>query len=86
MCITYILYSPSLDKYYIGHTCEGIEERLRKHNSNHKGFTGGKADWDVVHQELFESKEEAYNRERQIKKWKSRVKVKALIENNTSSE
>ncbi|HOZ51408.1 MAG TPA: GIY-YIG nuclease family protein [Chitinophagaceae bacterium] len=40
---TYILYSASLNKYYIGFTADEINERLQKHNSNHKGFTGGLA-------------------------------------------
>ena len=35
----YILYSKLLNRYYIGST-ENIESRLRKHNTNHKGFTG----------------------------------------------
>ncbi|WP_228376810.1 GIY-YIG nuclease family protein [Chryseobacterium formosense] len=39
MCYCYILYSKSLDKYYIGHSCEDLQERLRKHLSNHTGFT-----------------------------------------------
>ncbi|MBF6645656.1 GIY-YIG nuclease family protein [Chryseobacterium indologenes] len=30
MCCCYILYSESLDKYYIGHSCEDLQERLRK--------------------------------------------------------
>jgi putative endonuclease len=33
-----------------------IEERLRKHNSNHKGLTGKVADWVVVYLENFEQK------------------------------
>ncbi|WP_333908728.1 GIY-YIG nuclease family protein [Marinigracilibium pacificum] len=37
---SYILYSRILDKYYVGHTGDLLTERLRKHNSNHKGFTG----------------------------------------------
>jgi putative endonuclease len=35
----YILYSKELNQYYIGHTSESLEERLRKHLSNHTGFT-----------------------------------------------
>ncbi|MBL7910664.1 MAG: GIY-YIG nuclease family protein [Bacteroidia bacterium] len=37
----YILFSPSKNKYYVGHTGDDLVERIRKHNSNHKGFTGG---------------------------------------------
>jgi putative endonuclease len=76
---TYILFSKSLNKYYIGHTGDELSQRLRKHNSNHKGFTGGLADWGVVYQEMFHSKTEAFARERQIKSWKSRRLLEKLI-------
>ncbi len=33
----YILYSKTLDRYYIGHCEAPLEERLRRHLSNHKG-------------------------------------------------
>ncbi len=36
----YILYSKSLDRYYIGSTSQTPEERLQKHVANHSGFTG----------------------------------------------
>ena len=62
----YILFSTSANKYYVGHTTEAIEERLRKHNANHKGFTG-----KVVFTENFPSKQLAYAREREVKNWKS---------------
>ncbi len=74
----YILYSESIDKYYIGHT-NNIDERIRKHNTNHKGFTGHKNDWNLVYIEEFESKSEAYYRERTAKSWKSKTKLIELI-------
>ena len=49
----YILFSALKDKYYIGYTGNELEERLRKHNSNHKGFTGGTGDWILVYREAF---------------------------------
>ncbi|MBL7811480.1 MAG: GIY-YIG nuclease family protein, partial [Bacteroidetes bacterium] len=67
------------DKYYLGYTCDELAERLRKHNSNHKGFTGSQADWKIVYSEAFSSKTEAYARERQVKSWKSRKRIQALI-------
>ncbi|MEQ8907653.1 MAG: GIY-YIG nuclease family protein, partial [Vicingaceae bacterium] len=70
-CFTYILFSESANKFYVGHTCDKLMERILKHNSNHKGFTGNHHDSKVVYQEAFNSKKEAYARERQIKKWKS---------------
>ncbi|MDE5437176.1 GIY-YIG nuclease family protein, partial [Elizabethkingia meningoseptica] len=39
MFFCYILYSPLLDQFYIGHCSETLQERLRKHLANHKGFT-----------------------------------------------
>ena len=68
-----------MNKYYIGYTGDNIEDRLRKHNSNHKGFTGGIGDWEIKYTESFATKEEAIKREKQIKKWKSRALIEKLI-------
>ena len=65
----YILYSPTRDRYYIGHTGDDLEERLRKHNSNHKGFTGKTGDWEIAYKETLDNKELACQREREIKAW-----------------
>ncbi len=75
----YILFSQTLNKYYIGYTADDLIERLRKHNSNHKGFTGMIGDWKIVHLETFSVKSEAIHREKEIKKWKSRKKIEELI-------
>jgi putative endonuclease len=75
----YILYSNSIDKYYIGFTGDDLQERLRRHNSDHKGFTGRKADWVIVHTEIFTTKAAALKREKEIKKWKSRKMIQQLI-------
>ena len=75
----YILYSTSLDRYYIGYTGDIFVERLRRHNTIHKGFTGGIGDWKVIYNELFDLKEQAYKREKEIKKWKSRKMIEKLI-------
>lgn len=79
MFLFYILYSQLRDTYYIGHTGDFIEERLRKHNSNHKGFTGGVGDWTVCYTEEFSTKELSYKREREVKAWKSRKRIEKLI-------
>ncbi len=80
MCTFYILYSQTKDKYYVGHTCDAIEERIRKHNSNHKGFTGGIGDWSLVYSETFNTKSEAYKRELEVKAWKSRKRITQLVQ------
>ena len=84
MCYTYILHSESLDKFYIGHTCENLNERLRKHLSNHKGFTSKIKDWKIVYFETLENKSLAYKRELEIKSWKSKTKIKKLLDNTTT--
>jgi putative endonuclease len=75
----YILFSPGKNKFYVGYTSELIEERLRKHNTNHKGFTGGTGDWIIKYTELFNTKTEGIKREKEIKSWKSRKMIEKLI-------
>ncbi len=75
----YILYSETKNKYYVGYTHDTITERIRKHNSNHKGFTGGIGDWEMKYSEIFETNKEAINREKQIKGWKSKKLIEKLI-------
>ena len=75
----YILFSLQKDKYYIGHTGDDLQERIRKHNSNHKGFTGKVGDWKIMYVEIYSTKEEAFARERQIKSWKNRKRIETLI-------
>jgi putative endonuclease len=76
---TYILYSTTRDRFYVGSTGSYLSERIRRHNSNHKGFTGKIGDWQLVYFESFESRELAYKREPEIKAWKSRIKIETLI-------
>ncbi|HQU39793.1 MAG TPA: GIY-YIG nuclease family protein [Chitinophagales bacterium] len=85
-CTFYILYSKDLDRYYIGHTCDQIEERLRKHLSNHKGFTAMTKDWEVVYTEYYPEKAIAYRREMEVKSWKKRSRIERLLEMNDGSE
>ncbi|MEI6019852.1 MAG: GIY-YIG nuclease family protein [Bacteroidota bacterium] len=79
MFYIYILYSVSVNKYYVGSTGESLEERLRRHNSNHKGFTGGIGDWELKYTEVFIIKSEAIKREKEIKNWKSKEMIEKLI-------
>jgi len=79
MYLCYILYSKTLDRYYVGHCEAPLEERLRRHLSNHKGFTGKAKDWEAAYTESFDNKEEAYRREREIKGKKSREYIGWLI-------
>jgi len=80
----YIIYSLKAHKYYIGHT-SNLSQRLVKHNANHKGFTGRYSDWVIVYSEDFETKIEAYARERQVKNWKSKIMIQQLINKSANS-
>ena len=81
----YILYSAQLDKFYIGHTGDDLTERLRRHLSNHDGFTGKAKDWRIVYTEIFQTKEDAYHRELGIKAWKSKKMIKQLLDQHSSA-
>lgn len=76
----YILFSAKRNRYYIGFT-GNLEDRIKGHNTNHKGFTGHTGDWTIVYQEVFNKKDEAATRERTIKNWKSRKLIEKLIIN-----
>jgi putative endonuclease len=65
--IVYIIHSETLDKYYVGHT-DDIDQRIRKHLTNHSGFTAKTKDWLVVHVVECASKTEAIQLEMRIKK------------------
>ena len=75
----YIIYSPSRDKYYVGSSSDLLTERLRRHNSVHGGYTGHTGDWRLVYSEEWPETGSARKREMQIKKWKSRRMIEALI-------
>ena len=82
-CYFYIIYSKSLDKFYVGHTID-IIDRIKKHNTNHKGFTGKANDWILVYSEQFDSKPKACQREREVKAWKSRKMIISLIQKDSA--
>jgi putative endonuclease len=79
MATTYILFSESLNKYYIGHTQMTVEQRLSKHLTDHSGFSAQAKDWQIVWTRIFDEKSEAYAMERKIKNWKSRKLIEKLI-------
>jgi putative endonuclease len=58
----YILHIIFSDTRQVLHryTGDDITERIRKHNTNHKGFTEKKGDWVLKYSEKFPDKELAY--------------------------
>ncbi len=74
----YILYSPSLDRYYVGYTHDP-EERLKKHNSGATKSTRRGIPWELVYTARYEDKSECIKREHRIKKMKSRGYIERLL-------
>lgn len=54
MLHVYILHAATKNKFYIGCTSDDLQERIRKHNSNNKGFTRNVNDWVLSYSEAFE--------------------------------
>ena len=78
---TYIIFSSTLNSYYIGST-ENLDNRVIQHNnSNGAKFTKRAKDWELVYSETFETRAEAQAREYSIKRKKSRVYIAWLIGN-----
>jgi len=78
----YILYASDINRYYIGYTGDNLIERLRKHNTNHKGFTGRSNLWEYKYTEVFNEKSLAISREKYIKGRKSRIYLEELIKSS----
>jgi len=82
MFYCYILYSEKIDKYYIGSTSD-LEGRLQRHNTSNHGFTSTGRPWEIKYFESFETKAEALKRETQLKSFKNRNFLEALIQGST---
>ena len=78
MAFIYILYSEKIGKYYIG-ACENIERRLYEHNIGHSKFTSRGIPWMLKYTEVFQTLQEAKQRERKIKAMKSKKYIEELI-------
>ena len=80
MASLYILYSPSIDSYYVG-SCNDIAERLKDHNSSRyrSSFTARARDWEVflVIDKL------GYKQSRAIESHIKRMKSRKYVENLT---
>lgn len=75
---TYILCSEKTNHYYIGQS-EDLKKRLIEHNEGRVKSTKHGVPWRLSYFEEFETRSEAYKREQQIKKRKSRKFIETLI-------
>ena len=81
MFTAYILYSKTLNRYYIGHTAN-LEDRVARHLQKRSGFTKFTkrvGDWIIVYSEKLPTRTEAIKRERYLKQRKDRKFIEKLI-------
>ena len=78
----YIIYSETIDKYYVGET-PNIEIRLTQHNNHYfkTNFTKAADDWKALLEYSCPTKAEALFLEKFIKKMKSRVFIEKVVRN-----
>jgi putative endonuclease len=79
MYYVYIIYSPTLDKFYIGQT-QDLDDRIFRHTNSGSKSTKISNDWILKYQESFATRSEAIRRESEIKKKKSRKYLERLID------
>ena len=78
MFYMYIIYSVSLDQFYIGQT-QNLEDRLFRHNNSGSKSTKKAKDGVLKYTESFLTRLVAVQRETQKKKMKSRSYIDALV-------
>lgn len=83
MPFCYILFSPSLNRFYTGITQDSLENRIEKHNSHSYGnhrYTAKTADWELFLAIESTTFSQARKIELYIKKMKSTAFIKKLKE------
>ncbi len=78
MFTVYVLRSLATGTYYVGQT-NNLTDRVKRHNANTEKATRGRGPWELVYREVFETRAEAYRRERQIKAQKERAYIDKLV-------
>ena len=77
----YILYSDSLNRYYVGSTILTIEKRLERHLAGYYGvlkYTHGTNDWNIFLEIECETHTQARRIESHIKKMKSKTYIQNI--------
>ncbi|WP_069131964.1 GIY-YIG nuclease family protein [Rhodohalobacter halophilus] len=75
----YILYSVSVDRYFVGQT-SNLENQLKRHNEGKNKYTKSGIPWKLMYQEGFDERAEAMSKEEKIKSSESREQLRRYIE------
>ena len=74
----YILYSLSVDRYYVGQS-SNLENQLKRHNQGMSKHTKSGIPWTLKYKEAFASRSDAMAREKEIKGSESRSQLVRTI-------
>ncbi len=66
MYTVYVLYSDKFNRTYTGFT-NNLERRVKEHNSGQSRSTKAFMPWRIVHKEVYETRQEAREREKYLK-------------------
>jgi len=80
MYYTYVLYSPSYNQIYIGHT-NNLKLRFQQHNDGLSKSTKRYVPWELIHYEEFETRAEAMKREKELKSHRGRNYIREILLN-----
>jgi putative endonuclease len=78
MFYVYVLKSLKNGRYYTGST-ESISKRLNEHNTGRSKATKNTRPFELVYQESYNNRAEAYRREMYFKSGQGRAELKKLI-------
>lgn len=80
----YVLKSIQNNSYYIGIT-QNLENRLYKHNKGQVFSTKHSKPWIIIYKEYYETRSEAFRREKYLKSLKSREIIEKLFDKSLSN-
>lgn len=78
MYYVYILYSPVVDRYFVGRTSQ-LEKQIERHNSGKNSHTKTGLPWKLVCKMSFDSEQRSKKREQEIKSSGSREELTGWI-------
>ena len=74
----YIIESLKDGTYYVGST-EDLPQRIGRHNQGRSKYTKAKRPWKLLYYEEYLDRADAVNREKQIKRRKSREYIETMV-------
>ena len=78
----YVIYSKTLNKYYIGESID-VSNRLAHHNQGKQRFTKSGIPWELILIRKFLTRQDALKEEKRLKKCKNRKYLEWYIKNHS---